>query len=222
MHWYRWNNNSLLGIELSKKSQSGMALKIKLFCPYSLPQCIKLAISLSIMFSYALQFHVPVAIMWPVVARRYEPLKYPVFAEILFRTAMCFCTCKLFYCLWNFPLEKQFNIHLFICIYSCSGWSDSISGLLHFLSRRCEQYSFGTAFPTDSRDGSHLAKPKNEQVHIQQRHSDPGDWFPRLHYWNIWKHQCPYQRVPKIINSNKWTKKRVCKDFYFAHVQMCI
>ncbi|KAF3424300.1 hypothetical protein E2986_06649 [Frieseomelitta varia] len=34
---------------------------------YSLPQCIQVAISLSILFTYALQFYVPIAIIWPKI-----------------------------------------------------------------------------------------------------------------------------------------------------------
>ncbi|XP_011690625.1 PREDICTED: proton-coupled amino acid transporter 2-like isoform X2 [Wasmannia auropunctata] len=57
-----------------------------------LPQCIKTAISLSILLSYALQFYVPIAIMWPGIVDKFGPFKWPVFAEIIFRSVMCFVT----------------------------------------------------------------------------------------------------------------------------------
>ncbi|XP_011056048.1 PREDICTED: proton-coupled amino acid transporter 1-like isoform X3 [Acromyrmex echinatior] len=58
----------------------------------SLPQCIKIAISLSILLTYALQFYVPIAIMWPGIVDRFGPFRWPVFTEILFRSTMCFIT----------------------------------------------------------------------------------------------------------------------------------
>lgn len=57
-----------------------------------LPQCIKTAISLSILLTYALQFYVPIAIMWPGIVSRFGPFKWPVLGEIIFRSAMCFVT----------------------------------------------------------------------------------------------------------------------------------
>ena len=61
---------------------------------YSLPQCIQVAISLSILFTYALQFYVPIAIIWPKIVNRFGPFKWPVLSETVFRSAMCFLTCK--------------------------------------------------------------------------------------------------------------------------------
>ncbi|XP_032691428.1 proton-coupled amino acid transporter 1 isoform X2 [Odontomachus brunneus] len=58
----------------------------------SLPQCIKTAISLSILLTYALQFYVPIAIMWPGIVSQFGPFKWPVLAEIIFRSAMCLIT----------------------------------------------------------------------------------------------------------------------------------
>ncbi|KAL6423468.1 hypothetical protein ACFW04_010213 [Cataglyphis niger] len=57
-----------------------------------LPQCIKTAISLSILFTYALQFYVPIAIMWPSIVNRFGPFKWPAFAEIIFRSVICLIT----------------------------------------------------------------------------------------------------------------------------------
>ncbi|XP_023315601.1 proton-coupled amino acid transporter 1 isoform X2 [Trichogramma pretiosum] len=58
----------------------------------SLPQCIKLAISLSILLTYALQFYVPIAIMWPEFQNYFGPCRWPVAGEIMFRSSMCFIT----------------------------------------------------------------------------------------------------------------------------------
>ncbi|XP_019886860.2 proton-coupled amino acid transporter 1 isoform X2 [Ooceraea biroi] len=58
----------------------------------SLPQCIKIAISLSILLTYALQFYVPIAIMWPAIVQQFGPFKWPVFTEIIFRSVMCLVT----------------------------------------------------------------------------------------------------------------------------------
>lgn len=58
----------------------------------SLPQCIKVAISLSILFTYALQFYVPVAIMWPGVVNQFGPFRWPVVAETVFRSSLCLVT----------------------------------------------------------------------------------------------------------------------------------
>ncbi|XP_066591707.1 proton-coupled amino acid transporter 1-like isoform X2 [Prorops nasuta] len=57
-----------------------------------LPQCIKLAISLSILLTYSLQFYVPVAIMWPKVVEQFGPFKWPTVMEIGFRSALCLVT----------------------------------------------------------------------------------------------------------------------------------
>ncbi|XP_076248737.1 proton-coupled amino acid transporter 2 isoform X2 [Calliopsis andreniformis] len=57
-----------------------------------LPQCIKVAISLSILFSYALQFYVPIAIIWPKIVDQFGPFKWPILAETVFRSAVCFLT----------------------------------------------------------------------------------------------------------------------------------
>ncbi|XP_008211053.1 proton-coupled amino acid transporter 1 [Nasonia vitripennis] len=57
-----------------------------------LSQCIKLAISLSILLTYALQFYVPIGIMWPEFVHQFGPFNYPVVGEILFRTTFCLIT----------------------------------------------------------------------------------------------------------------------------------
>ncbi|XP_063986167.1 proton-coupled amino acid transporter 1-like isoform X3 [Diachasmimorpha longicaudata] len=57
-----------------------------------LPQCIKIAISLCIMLSYALQFYVPVAIIWPKLMDRFGEFRCPVLVETCFRSALCLLT----------------------------------------------------------------------------------------------------------------------------------
>ncbi|XP_017893262.1 proton-coupled amino acid transporter 2 isoform X1 [Ceratina calcarata] len=57
-----------------------------------LPQCIKVAISLSILLTYALQFYVPIAIIWPKIVNGFGPFKWPVLSETIFRSAMCLLT----------------------------------------------------------------------------------------------------------------------------------
>ncbi|XP_029047256.2 proton-coupled amino acid transporter 2-like isoform X2 [Osmia bicornis bicornis] len=57
-----------------------------------LPQCIKVAISLSILLTYALQFYVPIAIIWPKIVNQFGPFQWPVIAETVFRSAVCFLT----------------------------------------------------------------------------------------------------------------------------------
>ncbi|XP_043501944.1 proton-coupled amino acid transporter 1-like isoform X1 [Polistes fuscatus] len=64
----------------------------KIYSQASLPQCIKLAISLSILLTYALQFYVPIAIMWPGIVEQFGPFKWPVVSEIVFRSTVCFVT----------------------------------------------------------------------------------------------------------------------------------
>ncbi|XP_046410654.1 proton-coupled amino acid transporter 1 isoform X4 [Neodiprion fabricii] len=60
-----------------------------------LSQCIKIAICLGILFSYALQFYVPVEIMWPLIINKFGPFRSPAVAEIAFRSALCIFTFAL-------------------------------------------------------------------------------------------------------------------------------
>ncbi|XP_023289465.1 proton-coupled amino acid transporter 1 isoform X2 [Orussus abietinus] len=57
-----------------------------------LPQFIQISICLSILLTYSLQFYVPIAIMWPAIVNRYGPFRWPVVAEICFRSFTCFVT----------------------------------------------------------------------------------------------------------------------------------
>jgi hypothetical protein len=70
---------------------------------YRLAQAVQLAVSIAMMLTYALQFYVPVEILWPSVRARVFPqdadtpekaAKPRVFAEIFFRTALVLVTCK--------------------------------------------------------------------------------------------------------------------------------
>lgn len=51
-------------------------------------------ISLGILFTFALQFYIAIDIMFPTVNERLGPFKYPVFAELAFRTFFVLITCK--------------------------------------------------------------------------------------------------------------------------------
>nr|CAD7431003.1 unnamed protein product [Timema monikensis] len=57
-----------------------------------LSQFIKIAISLGILFSYALQMYVPIDIIWPGLAERFGPFRHPVCMETIFRTALVLFT----------------------------------------------------------------------------------------------------------------------------------
>ncbi|XP_015602545.1 proton-coupled amino acid transporter 1 isoform X2 [Cephus cinctus] len=57
-----------------------------------LPQCIKICICISILFTYALQFYIPVAIIWPGITSRFGPFAWPTVAEICFRSLLCLVT----------------------------------------------------------------------------------------------------------------------------------
>ncbi|XP_011160212.1 proton-coupled amino acid transporter 1 isoform X1 [Solenopsis invicta] len=73
-------------------AQKEMVDGIVIYNQLSLPQCIKTAISLSILLTYALQFYVPIAIIWPGIVDKFGPFKWPVLSEIIFRSVMCFIT----------------------------------------------------------------------------------------------------------------------------------
>nr|CAD7596843.1 unnamed protein product [Timema genevievae] len=57
-----------------------------------LSQFIKIAISLGILFSYALQMYVPIDIIWPGLAERFGPFRHPVCMETIFRTMLVLFT----------------------------------------------------------------------------------------------------------------------------------
>ncbi|XP_044754833.1 proton-coupled amino acid transporter 2-like isoform X2 [Coccinella septempunctata] len=57
-----------------------------------LAESVKLMISLGILLTYALQFYVPVEVIWPWVANQLGDLKHPVFAEMIFRLILVIIT----------------------------------------------------------------------------------------------------------------------------------
>lgn len=61
----------------------------------SLAQSVKIIISLGILLTYTLQFYIAVEIMYPNIENLLGPFKYPVFAEMTFRSILVLVTCKL-------------------------------------------------------------------------------------------------------------------------------
>lgn len=59
-----------------------------------LAQTVKVMISLGILFTFALQFYIPIDIMFPAVSNRFGPFKHPVFTELAFRAFFVLVTCK--------------------------------------------------------------------------------------------------------------------------------
>ncbi|RZC32631.1 Aa trans and/or DUF4586 domain containing protein [Asbolus verrucosus] len=57
-----------------------------------LAQSVKLIISLGILLTYALQFYIAVEIMFPNIQNMLGPFKYPVFAELTFRSVLVLIT----------------------------------------------------------------------------------------------------------------------------------
>ncbi|XP_060520345.1 proton-coupled amino acid transporter 2-like [Cylas formicarius] len=57
-----------------------------------LAQCVKVVIPCAILLTYALQFYIAVEIIWPNVAAFLGPVKYPVFAELAFRSLLVLVT----------------------------------------------------------------------------------------------------------------------------------
>lgn len=60
-----------------------------------LAQSVRIIISLAILLTYALQFYIPVEIIWPSIHNMLGPIKYPVFAELAFRTFLVLVTFTL-------------------------------------------------------------------------------------------------------------------------------
>jgi hypothetical protein len=59
-----------------------------------LAQAVQLAISMGILFSYALQMYVPIEILWPHVQKRWGPFKNSSLIDIIFRSSLVLITCK--------------------------------------------------------------------------------------------------------------------------------
>ena len=60
-----------------------------------LAQCVKAMISLGILFTFALQFYIPIDIMFPLIRKYFGPLRRPVITELVFRTAFVLITFTL-------------------------------------------------------------------------------------------------------------------------------
>ncbi|KAF5289662.1 hypothetical protein FQR65_LT11779 [Abscondita terminalis] len=60
-----------------------------------LAQVVKAIISLGILFTFALQFYIPIGIMFPSVKKYFGPLSRPVLVELIFRTAFVLVTFTL-------------------------------------------------------------------------------------------------------------------------------
>lgn len=59
-----------------------------------LSQSVKIIISVGILLSYALQFYIPIDILWPSISEKIGAKKHPVLAELCFRTVLVLFTCK--------------------------------------------------------------------------------------------------------------------------------
>ncbi|KAJ8940925.1 hypothetical protein NQ318_015610 [Aromia moschata] len=57
-----------------------------------LAQAVKVIISMGILFTYALQFYIAADIIWPTIRDFLGPVKYPVFAELAFRSFLVLIT----------------------------------------------------------------------------------------------------------------------------------
>lgn len=68
---------------------------------FSLSQIVKLTISFGVLLGYALQFYIPIDIMWPLLIKKYNLKNNLVTKELLFRCFMVIVTCK--YC--TFPVK---------------------------------------------------------------------------------------------------------------------
>uniref|UniRef100_A0A1Y1MZY0 Amino acid transporter transmembrane domain-containing protein n=2 Tax=Photinus pyralis TaxID=7054 RepID=A0A1Y1MZY0_PHOPY len=60
-----------------------------------LAQCVKLIISVGILFTFALQFYIPIDLMFPSVREHFSSLKRPVLVELVFRTVFVLITFAL-------------------------------------------------------------------------------------------------------------------------------
>lgn len=62
-----------------------------------LAEVVKFSIGLCIALTFALQFFIPIQIIWPSIQERFGPFRSPTFAEMMFRMAMVCLTCKCIY-----------------------------------------------------------------------------------------------------------------------------
>lgn len=71
---------------------------LNFFLSFRLSELVKFFVAFCIVLTFALQFFVPIQIMWPFLTDRFGPFRSPLFAELMFRTAMVCLTCKnIFY-----------------------------------------------------------------------------------------------------------------------------
>jgi hypothetical protein len=68
----------------------------------SLAQAVQLAISVGVLFTYALQMYVPIEILWPRIQKRWGPFKYNSLIEMIFRSFLVLITCKYVIFTWGF------------------------------------------------------------------------------------------------------------------------
>lgn len=88
-------------------------------------------ISLGILFTFALQFYIPVVIMWPQVTDKFGPFKYPVFTELAFRACLVFVTCKLLLLIRWYGWKKINKYNTIFCLVTLA---EVIPYLNHFIS----------------------------------------------------------------------------------------
>lgn len=74
-----------------------------------LAQSVKIIISLGILLTYALQFYIAVEIMYPNLQNWLGPFKYPVFAELTFRSVLVLITCKN-HLIFRVIISKSMNV----------------------------------------------------------------------------------------------------------------
>lgn len=137
---------------------------------FRLAQSVKLMISMGILLTYALQFYVPVDVMWPWVANRFDGLKHPIFAEMIFRLLLVLLTCEYAYLGYVLTLAcsamtlhwrratnlcvmlsmTSILISINFCFCSHSGGGNSLSSTLYFSCWGCEQYRISSFIPTDA------------------------------------------------------------------------
>lgn len=60
-------------------------------------QIVKLTISFGVLLGFALQFYIPIEIMWPSIVSRYNIKNNVVLKEQIFRIFMVLVTCKYIY-----------------------------------------------------------------------------------------------------------------------------
>jgi len=67
---------------------------LTIYCCYRLAESVRLMMALSIFLSYALQFYVPIDIVWPNIKCHIPTERMQVFWEYVFRTVLVIITCK--------------------------------------------------------------------------------------------------------------------------------